>query len=56
MDKKTICDDKKRIKFKGELDDKYYDMSLKEKKSFLHMPNLDYSKLKVSDILNCLES
>lgn len=51
MDKKQICDDRKRIKFEPELKSKYYDMSLKEKrKSFLHKPNLDYSKLKVSEI------
>lgn len=46
-----ICKNRKRIKFKPELKNKYFDMSIKDKrKSFLNIPKLDYSKLKVSDI------
>ena len=38
------CDKSKKVKFKGEIKDYVYNMSVKEKKrSFLHKPNIDYS-------------
>uniref|UniRef100_A0A6C0CYH9 Uncharacterized protein n=1 Tax=viral metagenome TaxID=1070528 RepID=A0A6C0CYH9_9ZZZZ len=43
MDNKNICNDRKRIKFKPEIKNKYFDMSIKDKrKSFLNIPKLDY--------------
>lgn len=45
------CNKSKRVKFKGEIKDEFYDMSLTEKKkSFLHKPDIDYAKLQVSMI------
>lgn len=51
MDKKAMCDYRNRIKFDHTKNNNYVDMSLKKKKnSFLNKPDIDYSKLKVSEI------